>query len=1112
MQNNNVFFPELNKAIEDLATAKTKLDVLNSGLSIANEVMHILGIPYSELDQGEDELDKAFPSSKFRNQKMESWFAKHPYFGGGRLALYHYDKETYPIESKFYELVDTPRKERISATTQLFPNWEDSNLTMLPEYKVGIDFFLSPKTHSVLVVLSKKRNLRVMELVDHLTHTQIEIFQKVQNCVKDNTGIDPNTGKRLPFEPQKTIHKILWDAFELHEVNKQFYVGIADHFTLLCQGLRNCPPEGVSDIEQSSKIFSNRLIGRLLFVWFIRKKGIINEDPGYFDAGKMSSTDYYEKKLKPLFFKTLNVPLNERPFGSDMKTPYLNGGLFEAHPSDWPDKRIVFPEGWFVTLYEHLDKFNFTTDESSPEYEQVAIDPEMLGRVFENLLASIVPETSKAANERNNKGAFYTPREIVSYMCKISLKEYLKRHATSENDYAGIDKLIDLSDSEFLEQRSSGMSDLWGVRSQAVKTQLISSLNDIKIIDPACGSGAFPIGMMQLLIKTYDRLSAIYDSSLKKMRYMRPNEHNDIYSTKLFIIQNSLFGVDIEPMAVEIARLRAWLSLIIDDKKDVDPLPNLDFNFTCANTLVPLKNMVGEQLTLDDDSAEYEEKFNALRGQYFNAHSLSQKNELREEFRKFRKEVESSPSVFGGNEKKEQLASWNPFNSSKPAFFFDSKTMFNVEKFDIVIGNPPYINFNDIKEDSHAIYEPLKYKTYKATGDMYCLFIEKGINLLKDKGILTYITSNKWMRAGYGEALRDYLSKSSNPLLLIDFGGVKVFESATVDTDILQVAKESNAGMTKSCLIKDDSLENLSDYVQQHPTNISFKTATSWVIISDVEKRIKEKIIKYGTPLSQWNLSINYGIKTGLNDAFIIDQQTKEKLIAEDPRSAEIIRPILRGRDIKRFSYTFADQYLICTFPSKHICIDDYPAIKKHLLAFGIERLEQTGQEHIVNGVKIKSRKRTQNKWFETQDSIAYWDEFSKTKIIYPCIMRDGPHFMYDSEGKFFTPAPGNIITGEHLQYLIGFLCSNITYFALRKFYMGGGIEGELKTNRLLILPIPKFSGSETDKNIELLVMKINKEIEKNNNQLLSEIDSLVAEKYRLTDEEKSFISKEKYI
>lgn len=1102
MQNNNTFFPELNNAIESLAKAKSKMDVLNSGLSIANEVMHILGIPYSELDQGEDELNKAFPTSRFRNQKMEGWFAKHPYFGGGRLALDHYDKGTYPIESKFYVLVDSPRKERISATSQLFPNWEDSNLTMLPQYKVGIDFFLSPKTHSVLVVLSKKRNLRVMELVDHLTHTQIEIFQKVQNCALFS-GLDPKTGERLQFEPQRTIHKTLWDAFELHEVNKQFYIGIADHFTLLCQGLQKLPPEGVTDINQSSKIFANRLIGRLLFVWFLRKKGIINEQRGYFETEKMSATDYYEEKLKPLFFKTLNVPINERPFGSDMETPYLNGGLFEAHASDWPDKKINFPEGWFDTLYEHLDKFNFTTDESSPEYEQVAIDPEMLGRVFENLLASIVPETSKAASERNNKGAFYTPREIVSYMCKISLKEYLKRHATSENDYAGIDKLIDLSDSEFLEQRSSGMSDLWGVRSQAVKTQLISALNDIKIIDPACGSGAFPIGMMQLLLKTYDRLSAIYDPSLKQMRYMRPNEHNDIYQTKLFIIQRSLYGVDIEPMAVEIARLRAWLSLIIDDKKDVEPLPNLDFNFTCANTLVPLKNKPGEQLTIDFDPSVYEKKLESLRDQYFNAHSLSQKKELRKQFREFRNEIENGSPLSADNEEKKQLASWDPFNSSKPALFFDPQTMFNVSTFDIVIGNPPYINFNDIKEESHKIYEPLKYKTYKATGDMYCLFIEKGIKLLKNKGILTFITSNKWMRAGYGEPLRGYLANNSNPLLLIDFGGVKVFESATVDTDILQVAKEKNAEKTKSCLIKDESLENLSDYVQQHLTTISFNSSSSWVVISNIERRIKEKIIEHGQPLSLWNLSINYGIKTGLNEAFVISEKTKDKLISEDPKSAEIIRPILRGRDIKRYSYSFNDLYLICTFPSLHIRIDDYPSIKQHLLSFGIERLEQTGKEHVLNGTKIKSRKKTQNQWFETQDSIAYWDEFSKPKIIYPDISANFA-FAYDQSKMLINNTAYMITCDEEakLKALFVILHSKLIawYYGLISVQLG---SQAVRMFSQYVEELPIVRAGEDGKISELFERLIN---EKDKALVQRALDDYVNSLYCLNKEESDFI------
>ena len=296
----------------------------------------------------------------------------------------------------------------------------------------------------------------------------------------------------------------------------------------------------------------------------------------------------------------------------------------------------------------------------------------------------------------------------------------------------------------------------------------------------------------------------------------------------------------------------------------------------------------------------------------------------------------------------------------------------------------------------------------------------------------------------------------------------------------------------------------MSDYVEQNKVISKFSDSNSWVILSSVENSIKEKIEQYGTPLKEWDIQINYGIKTGCNEAFIIDENTKNILISEDPKSAEIIRPILRGRDIKRYSYEFQHLYMICTFPSLKINIDNYPAIKNYLLSFGKERLEQTGKEHIINGVKIKARKKTNNKWFETQDSIAYWDEFSKQKILYPCIMHDGPHFMLDTQKEYFTPAPGNIITGNNLEYLLGFLCSKITYYVLRQFYMGGGIEGELKTNRLLLLPIPKYTGSTSDLIISRCSSSLSQE-NKNNNSLFIDIENEVANHFNLTEEEKEY-------
>ncbi len=1026
-------FDILNTKIIELNKAEKNTEILFKGLEVAKEIMHILGIPYDQIEDGENMLEKAFPNSKFKNQKVEKWFAQNPIIDGARVALNHYDKGKYPIESKFYMLSDSPRKEKIAYTTQLFPNWEDGDMYMIPQYKVGVDFFLNPKAKSLLFVITKKGTLRVLEFSNKLSHTQIEILNSIQNCAL-YSGIDLKTKEPIPFEPQRTIHTTLWNALELKEVNKKFYIGIAEHFTLLCQYLKEHVPEGVepSTIDATSRIFANRIINRLLFVWFLRKKGIINKKYNYFDIGIEDSSVYYENKLKPLFFNTLNVPIEDRDVFGDLETPYLNGGLFEAHESDWPNTKVPFPTGWFNSLYEHLDKFNFTTDESSSEYEQVAIDPEMLGRVFENLLASIVSETANAANERSNKGAFYTPREIVSYMCKISLKEYFKRNVSSDKFYEGIDKLIDLPDNLFLSQKSTGQADLWGVNSNQVRLQLVEAINKLKILDPACGSGAFPIGMLQLLLKTCDRLSLVYDEKLEKMRLISGTEATDTYNTKLFIIRNCLYGVDIEPMAAEISRLRAWLSLIIDDKTDIEPLPNLDFNFVCANTLVKLPSTDDEDLPLFADNS-YEERFQKLRDQYFNAHDKKEKNALRDEFYKLYNEKTTDDDV-SKSKRFKMLTTWDPFKSTKPAKFFDSKTMFNVESFSIVIGNPPYIQLQSIQELSKELYKSQNFETYDSTGDMYCLFTEKALELCANGCILTFITSNKWMRAKYGKKLRELISKN-NPIYLIDFGGTKVFDSATVDPDIILVSKEKNKLNTKVCRIclekeKGETLDNLSDYIRHNKTTTSFKDGEQWTILSSIEQSIKNKIETIGIPLREWNININYGIKTGYNEAFIITSEKRKEILnncstkEERDRTDAIIRPILRGRDIKRYSYEWAGLYLIATFPSRHYDIEQYPTLKAYLLTFGKQKLAQTGEKNINGIPNNNARKRTNNEWFETQDSISYWDDFNKPKIFYREIS-DEMNASYTKE-PIFINNKAYIITGSHLEYILCYLNSNI--------------------------------------------------------------------------------------
>ncbi|WP_312322465.1 Eco57I restriction-modification methylase domain-containing protein, partial [Soonwooa sp.] len=332
--------------------------------------------------------------------------------------------------------------------------------------------------------------------------------------------------------------------------------------------------------------------------------------------------------------------------------------------------------------------------------------------------------------------------------------------------------------------------------------------------------------------------------------------------------------------------------------------------------------------------------------------------------------------------------------------------------FDVIIGNPPYIQLQKMGADS-AVLEKIGYKTFARTGDIYSLFYELGYNILQSKGILNYITSNKWMRAAYGESLRKFFVENTNPEILIDFSGNQIFDTATVDTNILMFSKDKNRQETKACIIKEKLLINLSDYFRQFTISSSFSNENSWVILSDIEQGIKTKIEALGTPLKDWDINIYRGILTGYNEAFIIDGKKKDELIAEDAKSAEIIRPLLRGRDIKRYSYEFADLYLITTFPSLKIDIELYPAVKQHLLSFGYDRLKQTGD----NG----ARKKTNNQWFETQDSISYWEDFYRQKIIYPGIMRiaksniiNFPRFALDKTENFFFGNDCYFIVGKH--------------------------------------------------------------------------------------------------
>lgn len=919
-----------------------------------------------------------------------------------------------------------------------YPNsdqWRLSLITTDVEIKNGKISYLYSNPHRYSFLLGK----------DCKKHTpETMLFSK--GPIKQRS----ENGKELNYTQD------LVSRFSLEVVNKEFYAQIYRLFEqLVSTDLRH--PKA-SDNNQIKEHFAVRLIGRLIFCWFLKKKtrkdnsSLIPEE--LLSLKALSDTQsYYHDKLEPLFFETLNkkrdVRINKCATGLFKDIPFLNGGLFEPHDDDCYElgefdqskyfNMLTIPNKWFHDLFEVFETYNFTIDENTSIDMDLSVDPEILGRIFENLLASINPETQQSA--RNMTGSFYTPREIVDYMVTASLRTYLK-------DKTHLDDLIleELFDVTKTPELSKGQ-----------KMDIFKSLTTLKALDPAVGSGAFPMGLLQKIMfilneidpngEIYEEINLIPNTSLFQRNY----------GNKYKIIRDCIFGVDIQEMAIEIARLRFFLTLIVDEEADdPKPLPNLDFKFACANTLISLPTM--DQETDLFSRTDLIENLKDIRMRFFSS-SADEKEEIKKSFRRMQ-ELMSSQSWHGRrtnfDNKEVQLSKgqklrfelndllsndfWKPFeNKSTP--WFDPMWMFGVEDgFDIVIANPPYIALSANQGTLSKLYKPYNFITFNSMGDIYCLFYEKGMDLLKQDGILTYITSNKWMRAGYGEELRSFLSQYQ-PLYLIDLGA-GVFENATVDTNILVMKKGTYMHPTLAHVLHGSNKQiNISENQWLENTF----DGNSWIILSPIEQSIKTKIEKYGTPLKDWDIQINYGIKTGCNEAFIITTAKRDEILAncktqdERKRTDEIIRPILRGRDIKRYKYDWKDLWLINThngvkgkFP--RVDIKDYPAIKQWLDKGG-----EAYNGKIYHGYKDIEKRADQGDTPYNLRNCAYLEDFSKPKIMFQEMVQE-PQFFLDSTDNFMCLDTGRIIVGSNLLWLLDILNSKLFFYAIKHYYGGGAL------------------------------------------------------------------------
>ncbi|ECL0964363.1 class I SAM-dependent DNA methyltransferase [Campylobacter jejuni] len=934
-------------------------------------------------------------------------------------------------------------------------------------------------------------------------------------------------------------------------------------------------------------------LNRILFLKLIESNLVrFNDDKNlkFLNFKKIPDFD----KLSELFFEVLAKEKSTRKKSEFAYLPYLNSSLFEKQSIEntleisslsndlklFYYKNTVLKDdkckakkgqvGLLEYLFEFLDSFDFGSDDEQSEIlsQKELISSSVLGNVFEKL-------------NGYKEGSFYTPSFITSYMCKESITKVVLDKFNAQ---------FDLDAKNINELRKS-------LRKEDKKAQK-ELLNSIKICDPAVGSGHFLVSALNVMLSIYDELN-LFDEEFylevqndeilitgrkgEFIEYKRPSTPKDkahliqqeLFHTKKDIIENNLFGVDINPNSCEITKLRLWIELLkhsfyqsFDDENyhDLKTLPNIDINIKCGNSLVSYFE-TGKSLSHYPNIKERINKYKRIvkdykEGFYTDKSHINQEiKNLKISFKNFCFADKFKKEMKGFNDKCEKYSkkygNFLAINDENLKFFvsanltlfdFDEKeatkefanlkkeydNIFNLESnhpfewrfefpeildddgnfkgFDLIIGNPPYIRQEELKELKPHLAK--NYKVYKGTSDIYTYFYELGFNVLKENGILSFITSNKYTRAGYGEALREFLLKNTCILKYIDLNGIKVFDSATVDTSILSFEKiKIKENTFKYLSLNNELLKNYDFEISaiKEFLNISQNSLSkeSFAFNDESTNALKTKIEKLGTPLKDWHgLNINYGIKTGLNEAFIITTEKKDEILAnckdedEKERTAKLIRKMLRGRDIKRYSYEWAGLWVINThngYKSKNgekikaINIEHYPSLKKHFDEFYLQLEKRSDKGLTPYNLR----------------NCAYIEEFEKEKIVYPETTQ-GAYFVYDNKGIFLEKTAFFIVC-ENLKYLLGLLSSNLITYYYKNFSQGCklGIKGyQYNKHALENLPLPKIN-SKNEKLANELISLVDeilkaKEQDKNANtqELENKINSLVYKLYNLTEEE----------
>ena len=799
---------------------------------------------------------------------------------------------------------------------------------------------------------------------------------------------------------------------------------------------------------------------------------------------------------------------------------YVGGG---GGGGGWQSKRST------PGLFTIFNKYHFTIEENTPLEQEVALDPELLGKVFENLLAAYNPETRETV--RNQTGSYYTPRKIVDYMVDESLCTIL-----TEKVSQSINKNTQVKTSKKqlnpLEDKIRALldysNDLIGYElSISERKHIVQAISEIKIIDPAVGSGAFPMAALHkltLILNRIDANNAIWerlqrDMAKEKIKYVFEHEDKELRETqlqyintvfeeyrndfgrKLCLIQNNIYGVDIQPTAIQIAKLRFFISLAIEQEPTtnpnnnygIHPLPNLETRFVAADALMPLNNTLDkhtqETLGQTDEVKKLEKLLLSNREQYFHANTVELKSKYRKYDDELRKQLISELNSV--NKKAgylDKVIKWNPYNQNDNANWFDPKYMFGIDDgFDIVIGNPPYIPLQDDKGKLANKYEKIRYKTFNRTGDIYQLFFEFGSLLLNKSGVLTYITSNSWLKTEYGEKTRFYLNHNNTLLKLIEMGK-DVFESAIVDSCILILKSNFVSQKSFPAIDMETTLDCEFPPLSGSWKSVKLNDGLTWTILSPMEYSILDKIQTQGIFLADWNLKINRGITSGCNAAFVIDTNTRIDLMKNNEKCANIIKPMLRGKDIRRFYVDWNNLWIINS--RKNIKINDYPNIREHLSQY----------------YSILSKKSGSNPWYVLQGSTSDTlnSMFSKEKLFWADMSNIG-RFSY-SDTEMYCNNKGYIMVGDSLKYLCSVLNSSLIAWYIQNTAATTGMGlTEWTVVTVKRIPVPKISDKDQKPFISLvdeIISAKSKDLYANTQRFEHQLDNLVYKLYNLTNKE----------